>query len=530
MQGSKSAPLLAALVIAAVYMAVMGVMIFRNNDNSALLTASFIDSGSLLLNYIQLLDIGSFNQSKMYHTSIYGWPGNHITLWALLISGVEDFKSQAIISRSLSFLFSIAAILVMGGVLRSRGYRWLGACLALLFMVTWAPFAVFSYEIHPEAFGIFFGAVCLLLASEYSKTLRSGFLYGSWAAAVFAFLSKQPFLVFLVIPAFLALDACRSDEKSGRVFFKFSAGFCGIALVVTALSHPYIFLDFAGFLEKQKAIHSHHLSISNTVLFSLKKWTEIGVFTDPWYALTVLVAVGSIVRSDDRFIKACAWAGLAFTVVLVVAMKFFFIRSYLYPALPIAVVLIGEAPRLLGKGLWRSASYLLGVAALVLTFHNLVKTAGVVAIAKSFSETTPVKVMQEFAERGDKQTTVVYSANLPLDGGRYKWAYNNFMVQAGTAERKIDELNPDLLIVDRIWPHSEQEIYSRAAARLGMEHYSVSKSDRALACGYQQQDGFLDCLTIALGKDYSKTDVVYDIYLKSSKRVILENISGLNRE
>lgn len=525
---NETSPLVAALFLAVAYAMAMGFMLFRNNANPALLTASFIDSGSLLLNYIQLLGLGKFNQSLMYHTSIYGWPGNHLTLWLLSLSGVESFQEQAVVSRSVSFAFSLAGLVGMGVLLRSRGSRFWGATLALIFMMTWAPFVVFSYEIHPEACGLFFGVTCLIASSAYSKNPKLAYLYTAWSAAIFAFLSKQPFLVFLLIPVFLGVHECLKSQWSVGVCLRVAAVFLLVGIFSAALSNPYIFLDFNGFIEKQRAIHTHHLQISNTVLYSAGKWLEIATLIDPWYAVSVVFSFFIIAISADRFLKACAWANLLFLLVLILAMKFFFIRSYLYPVLPISIVLISEFPRLFHSKARALVTVFVILGSVVMLSYNAIRTAGTVVVAGRFSDSVPAKVMREFSKKGDEQTVVVYSASLPLDTEKFKLAYNNFVISAASLEKQIAEIDPDLILVDRFWPYSEGGLFSRAASNQSMAHYVVTRNGRKLNCEYQQSDPFLDCLKILIGTDGFDGIVKYDVYVKPSRLDLVKGIEGLH--
>ncbi|NKC02857.1 hypothetical protein HED55_04235 [Ochrobactrum haematophilum] len=140
---------------------------FKNNENLAVVTAAFIDSGSLLGDYLKLVERGKFDQAFMYHTSIYGWPGNSLSIWVLWLAENTSFATKAAIARSLSFIMSILSLVCLGVLLTRINANKVMSVVILLFVALWAPFVVFHTKF------ILKHSVCFLAASRSSHALTT---------------------------------------------------------------------------------------------------------------------------------------------------------------------------------------------------------------------------------------------------------------------------------------------------------------------------------------------------------------------
>ena len=415
------------LLLAIGIVACCGYMVFVNNDSIALITAQYIDSGSLLSNYHAMINSADFNQNNQYHTSVYGWPGNSLILWTIYILGVNSVVHQAEIARAASLLFSSLSVAAIGGLLFINRADRVLSVICLLVLATWPPFLSFSYQIHPEGFGLFLSTASLFAATVYVRRgERYGWLYLSWALAVSAVLSKQPFMVYLLPPLMAGFHTLSRSPKRTRFFITTFVAFVIVGAVVSFISNPYIFLDFHNFLQKQIYMRTVHSGMSKSLLTSVKNWSGIILYQEPWFALGILASVIAIFCSKDLIVVAAAWSNLLFLFVLIVFLRFFFFSSYLYPALPATVLVISTLPSYLRLARIPLVTLVFVLAALLYSGINTIRSAGAIISAANFSETGNVVIANALKGIDAANMTIVYSTSLPVPTTNFKNAFNNF--------------------------------------------------------------------------------------------------------
>jgi len=519
---------LSALGLAILLVCSCGLMIFKNNENLAIVTAQFIDSGSLLQNYRDMVLSQDFDQSKYYHTAIYGWPGNHIIVWLMWFFQVADITTQAMLARAASFACSVGALVALGYLFAINKTSKLISVASLFFIVTWAPFTTFSYQIHPEAFGLLFGSVSLVFCSLFHQTHRDRWLHASWALAVLAFLAKQPFLIYLIPPLFVGIRVASRHLNPAIYFWRTAAIFIFVGLAVTFISNPYIFLDFPRFLEKQVDIHTHHLSISNSIATAATRWTSIIVFKDSWFLVSLVLSPVAIRRSSNEVVVAAAWANLAFLAVLVTMLKFFFIHSYIYPAIPTSALVIASAPSYLRFFTKRGVITLVVALSAIASVYNGLRSLAVILTDANFTNTEPVRLMSGLYNSDLKFVNVVYSTNLPLDQDKFEKAYNNFQFPADDIHAAMLSIKPDLIIVDQNWPFSEKEAFEQAAKALNMEKIIVNwPNTDPILCDYQYEVTFENCMARFVSQHSTETAHTYYFYLSRSQPHLLATANQL---
>ncbi|RZS88898.1 hypothetical protein EV217_1293 [Phyllobacterium myrsinacearum] len=491
-------------------------MLFANNSNLGIVTAQFIDSGSMLSNYVDMVRTGDFNQSKQYHTSIYGWPGNNIIIWSMWAVGAHTIETQALIARSASFIFSILTILALSCLFYFNRASKVLSVVGLLLLVAWPPFVTFAYQIHPEAFGLFFGTTSLIAATYFVRhDQRSFWLYSSWGLAVLAFLSKQPFLIYLIPPVIIGFNSLLKSQRKLFFFIKTSIAFITIGALMVFISDPYIFLEFPIFWEKQVAIHTHHLSISNSLTTSLSSWANIIVFDDPWFLVGLIFSVVAIYRSKNLVVVSAAWANLAFLAVLIVALKFFFLRSYLYPALPTVLLVVATSQSYILPAISRALTTVLVGLALVFITQSAVRSAGILMTDSQFSQTANVQAVKRLQEIQGHNLTLVYSNSLPIDATLYKKAYGNFTFSPQPAlNEQLKTVQPDIIITDNAWPFSDVHGYEQAAQALKMEKFELKIAGaNPNACEYQDTTLLKACIAVLSGESNKSENHTYYIFV-----------------
>ena len=515
-----------AVVIALLFACGFGFMVLKNNANLAIVTAAFIDSGSLLGDYMKLAESDEFNQSLMYHTSIYGWPGNSLSIWMLWLAENVNFEAKGALARSLSFIMSISGLVGMGTLLERLNANKAIAVSLLVFVALWAPFVVFSYQIHPEAFGLFFATAALIACVRYEQSSSHVYLLIGWAMALLAFLSKQPFLIYLIVPLNLGMGTLMGSERKIHTFILYAATFTCVGLATVFLSDPYIILDFQGFLSKQVAIHTHHLHISNSPSHSAGQWARILIFSDPWFLLALVASAVVSVKSHSQFLKACALANFVFLFVLIFLLKFFFLRSYLYPALPTSLVVIAALPTLVPRRVELPTTVVVVFGLIGLAGYNSVTTLGSVMSSSSFSQTTAVDTMNEISSHATGDITAVYSANLPLNSAPFGETYNSFQFTTDNTVEAVVSLAPDIIIVDKLWPHNDPKLYEAAARRLGLVKFTVTGKRQKALCDYQGSSSLVDCMSASFGEHGSAPLPVYEIYVGKHGRKLISSVTA----
>ncbi len=161
------------MVVGLCFALLMMPMVFQHNADLGLVTAVFIDSGSLLNDYLKMAGSPTdLNQNVQYHAGFYGWVYN--TLITMGIVGIQsvssalgnpaDFASLATFARSVSLILTACGLPALYLLTIALGApRWMSV-LFVLVVGLFPPFIKFAYEIHPKFSGFLFSTLTLLFA------------------------------------------------------------------------------------------------------------------------------------------------------------------------------------------------------------------------------------------------------------------------------------------------------------------------------------------------------------------------------
>src|SRR5690606_16300237 len=113
--------------------------------------------------------------------------------------------------------------------------------------------------------------------------------------------------------------------------------------------------------------------------------------------------------SKDKFIRACCYANIMMTIVLIVALRFFFLRSYLYPAILPSIFVIALAPDFLRIARREIVIALISVLLISQIVPNTIRSIGVVLSDKTFQQTADVSLVERLKSIDTSNYTVIYS-------------------------------------------------------------------------------------------------------------------------
>ncbi|ALM85279.1 hypothetical protein ASB57_21955 [Bordetella sp. N] len=466
----------------------LGRMVYLHNADYQQATGAWVDSGSLLQDYLRIVGPPvNLNQTHQYHTGIYGWVYNSIVVWGIIalkavFGGAEiGFPVFAAWAKAVSFAFTVASIGLLFATIRKFGAHYFIALFATLAVAIYPPTAKFSYEVHPEAAGVFFVILMLWSLRHYVEqpAARERYLLLAWAAAVTSVLAKQSFMIYPLAPLLVVFAVTLRDpaflDLKRQVVSRLAGRFVLIGLLLVLAFHPYAILDFPGFLAKQKEIHAFHATLSMPIGRSFRSWIALMWDTDVW----LLVAMGAAVirltlnrfrgENSAKLVDICCVLLLVYLVLIVDQLRFYILRAYLLPILPVAaIVLVGLSSSLRGV-----AGAVVKAAVLILLVGTIpayaLNSAGSVAYDLMLGNFNTMRVRDPLMRLGPRPWTVFFSSSLAVPGQLYKQAIDNFKF-GGKADidRGFANLHPDLVIVDKTWRYSAAQEFEDAALANGM--------------------------------------------------------------
>lgn len=501
------------MTIALAFGLLMVPMVLKHNGDLSVVTAIFIDSGSLLGDYIKMA--GSpvdFNQNIRYHAGIYGWVYN-----SLIASGIftinfvyslagcpPSFSTISAFARSISLLLTclgLSALYLM--VREQRGAR-VWAVLIVLAVMLFPPVVKFSYEIHPEPSGFLFSVLALLFASRFinSSCEKELYLNLSWVAAILATLSKQSFMMYALVPIGAALIFYAQESNKGsarRMLFRTSTSFLVIAVAAVAIFHTHALLNPIQFLEKQASIRSFHSTMYKPLGESMWSWTLLIIQNEYWMLFGLLAAIVRLAMNrfrgapGEKMLDVACVALIATFIVFVLELRFYFLRGYLYPLIALVIfVLISLAQRANKFG--RLSIYLMLIS--VMPFYA-VNTAGVVSRDFLLDGAVNMRLVQKLREIGPRDWNVVYSASLPVSNLLYKKTLNSFQFTPSDVwfDKSIANAAPDVVMIDSSFVHSDPDKFAKAAAISGLVEAGelFGESPVQWTCDMHKKLSFREC-------------------------------------
>lgn len=502
-----------AIVIMLAFALSIGAMLGQNNQSLGVATAAFIDSGSLLLSYHDMTSGGGFDQSDHYHSSIYGWPGNQITIWIIyalqVFSGGQiDIEQKAAIARLVSFSFSLLSILSLAYLSRTLNSSVIFFIAFVLFLVSYAPFVKFSYEIHPETAGLLFSTLSLVFCYKFVKSEGSQkhiFLAGFFVSL--AVLSKQPFALYALLPVAVSFKDFKINDlgQSSLLVGKRGAILIGSAVLALFLAHPFAIIEFGDFYSSQMNIHSYHDSIGTPLFESVSQYAEIIWFKDQWVLIAMLSCLGLFVGmfgSDEEqgvklFNLTIALILLATLALYAWKLNFHFFRSYLLPIIPAAFAVCSLYIQRHSQNLARIISTAFAAFLIVFSVYNLPWTISGLAKDFYFDGSAQLVLVNEVEQAGLGESRFVYSANLAFDEVKFSQSLNNFQFEYDeTLLENLLQNRVEFVLLDADWPYSQTEHFSAAAENFNWEtlKFSIDEPSRS-NCSFQRSGTVSDCIS-----------------------------------
>lgn len=506
---------LTALIIASLFFILLGSMALRHNADLSVTTAAFIDSGSLLSDYLIMSSpTATLNQNIQYHAGIYGWAYN-----ALITSGIvvmkyfiaaTDYSSYftqfAIWAKSVSLIATSAGLFFFFIMLRAFSASYVTALILTLLAATFPPLVKFSYEIHPEPLGFLFAAISLWSLKKFCGNPAAGYsqLLLGWAAAIICVMSKQSFLVYPLIPlgvAFFYLLRLPDETPKVKETLKLVALFSVVLVIALLLFHPYALLNPAQFLEKQRSIHAFHSTMFKPIGLTAKSWFLLLSKNDYWM---LIAAVFALIRlginrfrgtMNEKLVDIACIALIMLCIVFVKELRFYIIRAYAYPLIPLAAIVIvttvNSVPKL-GRVL------ILLATATALPFYATA-SAGVVARDILTTGSLNMSVHSKLSALGPQSWNVYYSPSLAVPTTLYPKIANAFQLDPTSPQIEMHLKNwaPDVALVDQSFSASPPKVFGKVLEDYGLvragaiKGFSLSK----LRCDMQAPLNLSQCGT-----------------------------------
>jgi len=497
---------LTALTIAVLFFFLLGSMALRHNADLNVTTAAFIDSGSLLRDYLMMsAHSATLNQNIQYHAGIYGWAYNTIITSGIVamkyfIASADypsHFSQFALWAKSVSLLATSAGLFFFFIMLRAFAASYGTALILTLIAATFPPLVKFSYEIHPEPLGFLCAAVSLWSLKKFCDNPEAGYsrLLVGWAAAVVCVMSKQSFLVYPLIPlgvAFVYLGHVPIERSKIMEGLKLAAMFGVVLVFALLLFHPYALFNPAQFLEKQRSIHAFHSTMFKPIGLTAKSWFLLLSKNDYWMLAAAVFALirlcinrfrGSMV---DKLVDITCAALVLLCVVFVKELRFYIIRAYAYPLIPLAgvvvVITLNSVPRI-------GRLVILTAAASALPLYATA-SAGVIARDILAADSLNLNVYRKLSALGPQPWNVYYSPSLAVPTTLYPKIADAFQLDPNSPEIEMHLKNwaPDVALVDQSFNASPPKLLRKVLEDYGLVEAGTIKgfSLYKLRCDMQE--------------------------------------------
>ncbi|MDP9195391.1 MAG: phospholipid carrier-dependent glycosyltransferase [Pseudomonadota bacterium] len=479
-------------LVLVVYTLACAPLLFTSNEDMQMVTASFIDSGSLLNDYMGMAG-GDINQNHHVHTGVYGWSYN--TLAALVvgverhilrISPKEFFSVIAASVRILSFSLSALAISAFWFLIQQVTRSRLLACLTAMLLAFYHPVFKFSYEIHPEPMGLLAAVLCLFALVKFSETRQEIWLKGAWFCAIACVMAKQSFVFILLLPVGTYLKYRTAEmwqklaDRQYRSLFRQFLPYIKTALLAILLFHPFMILDPVGFAHKQFFITTYHTAREGFgYMQSLQRWAEMYIYREQYVLVAAILSAWHLARyrmRDDgisHIISLCSVYNLLCIFFNILLMRYLVLANYNYPFVVTALLTIvfhfGIFLQKLARP--RLATGFAVALFMAMFVPNVIYSLGGAAHDMAFRNTDLVVLRQKLVDLGKRDWRLVYSSSIPAPRALYAASTNdwNFGEFDEAFPGKLKEWKPDVVVIDMVWPFAGGEVVSRAAEAMGLK-------------------------------------------------------------
>ncbi|HYH97988.1 glycosyltransferase family 39 protein [Hyalangium sp.] len=484
--------------------------LLANNADLALMSAEWIDSGSIVTSLLELTESSSFyNYSATFHTRVYGgsfyffifWPFAFYK-WVVGIHPSTSFPVFAVTARLVTLAFSVLALIL----LQRLSFRLTKSKLASIAIVVATaavgPFVTFSYEVHPEPAGMACSIAAFLGIHAYFETGRVRYILGVLLAITLGALSKQAFGLMAVPSAMAAGIALRDHLSKGGSLRLSSAlkligmGVGGMALCVLVFN-PYLLFSPRSFLDTQlylKALHG--LNGRATLAENMGEWFSEIISADYVLLMGLIASVVtcgvSLTKSSPavRTLRLVAVYNIAFTLWLTASVYTPRTPLYFYPIYPFLVLVVvygitflvqyaHSSPVALRRRVAAAAAVGMVLAQVLIFFRNTLEAVDTVARSVTFKHTDAVRLRDALASQLEGHArSVLHSVSIPLQDGASSNLRNTFQL-GSTAEDMSGHLNnlqPELMVLDitKYWPFEQLVVQGKYDPKL-VHRYEIRK-------------------------------------------------------
>jgi len=346
---------------------VFGPAIFLLNEDHILMAAYELgDAGNIAHAIMSLFDYPIYNHHNYVILSDYGWVLGDISfvvvLLLKLIGQLMGFYEQPIFGvvddqvifngaiRAVNFVFAMSSVVLFFklSVLLFENKK-ISLVASLFFMfVPWA--AVYSYWLHPDASGMVFMMIALLLVVKFVKQeQKSIYFWAALASLELATLSKPSYL-FISLPILLVFGVNYCDKNHLRYLtFLFSRQFFQIfvlsllmAIFILLVIHPYLIIEFSLAYKIQSFLFGIYQN--NSLTQSFYHWFKV-YKNEPLIYFNVLLLYLLIIPwlVKDKFSVSFLFVTSVlfcnvFLLIVVWGMKYTVMARYIYPIAPLLIL------------------------------------------------------------------------------------------------------------------------------------------------------------------------------------------------
>ena len=482
----KNLAFLLTLIIVGIFVSIVLPLCFNNNDYLNLVYANNVDSGSILSSIISMSSLtGLYNQNLMYH-GFYGYPYNSLVFLVFVIlkvigmSPMEHFSIFATAARLISLFIAVLVIFQLYKLSALYIKKWYVQAGYILLVVMFAPFFFYSFQLKQDLFGLYFSLLCLSNLSEF-------YLFGKketiWKCILFftlATLNKQPF-IFLMVPLGLVLTRAYLGRDKAFVLQQAVKGVF-LSIILTFLIHPYLFLDFDGFIEKQSMLFNGN--IAQSMVTTAQEWLRIiynshyllAVSFAPLFFLlyngVVLVHRKTYSANKENFLTVSVaiyiLVYVSWLILKVGPLKTdaYFLPVYSYSLLLIAIVLdnitrmiINIKTKITYTGSMILYFIIIAFLFLPIVATNLQQLYGICMLSYTFKTTSVVKFADEVNKYKFRQPTqninIVHTVSIPINSRLFQsvkntWQFGNINSIQNTI---CITQKPDVVVIDKRYPY-----------------------------------------------------------------------------
>lgn len=498
-----------AFLLSASYFIVIFRFTFLHNSSLNSVTASMIDSGSLLDAYIKMSVIPiNLNQNAFFHTSFYGGTYNLLNVLTLSIVRIvtnnhsaDTFLSQlAFSSRLLSLMISSAVLFYFYKLLSLIGIHRIAKAITILFLICLPSFVKFSYEIHPEPLAMLFGIITLIHFVNFLKTSEIQSIYLSAFFGVLTTFCKQPFIVYLVFPV---MAICIYTWKNHVATYKAKSkkfpfwNLIPVVFISAFISNSYAFLNPIEYITKLNENIKFTEKVQVSVWQSIDSYVQLLIRDNKLLAVMIILSLILLIKGlfkratsiDDVILFACAVSLLIGVTLLTLFVRFYFISSYLLPLYPLALVIIAL---LLKKSLGNPEVKITktfcfaSVGVIASCFPNLLISIG--SLSRDIFLGQTVQFNSDFRDLHlpIPVEKVIYSPTIPITTSRKEEYANTFAFDPYDMSFDQDILawNPSLIILDLACTYCENDRFISVLEMLGYKKVQTINgiSANSLSC------------------------------------------------